>query len=157
MHSHRCENIKSQRNIFCSSLIYTFNIIWRESFHVTPCQHEWILRLSRGSRIHFTPVSDVQKAHHSLRMNSYERNDRCIQNTKPAQYKRHPSRQRKSSEGRVNKDGFSIQCRHFEIQTLLALYLNCHKSIIYSVIIASIQPSIQISHSFKTLVILTVL
>jgi len=50
-----------------------FNIIRRESFHVTPCQHEWNLSLSRGSGINFTPLSDVQKAHHSLKMNSYER------------------------------------------------------------------------------------
>jgi hypothetical protein len=43
--------------------------------------------LSRGSRINFTPVSEAQKAHHSLKMNSYERSDACIQNTIPEQYK----------------------------------------------------------------------
>jgi len=67
------KNFRCHGNTFCSSLTHTFNIIRRESFHVTPCQHEWILSLSRGSGINFTPLSDVQKAHHSLKMNSYER------------------------------------------------------------------------------------
>ena len=72
-HNHRRKTVRINCNKLCSSLIYTFNIMRRESFHVTPCQHEWILHLSRGSRINFTPVSDAQQAHHSLKMNSYER------------------------------------------------------------------------------------
>jgi hypothetical protein len=39
----------------------------------------------------------------------------------------------------VNRDRTFIQCRHFETQTLLALCLNSHKSIITVFIICSIM------------------
>jgi hypothetical protein len=36
---------------------------------------------------------------------------------------------KEAPERGVNRDRSSIQCGHFETQTLLLLYLNCHKSI----------------------------